>query len=107
MISYFSTLFHPYLPISLFPSILKASFNHVISEMPYVLLVSVIYNMEPIKRKKPYSFSPIDCGVIKTVKKRFSKFLFPIINILIIRHGVKVMGFLTDLKVYNHHCSMS
>ena len=62
----------------------------------------------------PYSFSPIDCrsSVMKTVKKTKNE-------ILISNHQyldnqtddrlVKVMGFLTDIKVYtgNYDCSMS
>ena len=52
----------------------------------------------------PYSFSPIDCSVRKTVRK--TQNLISISNHRFLENQtgdwlVKVMGFLTDLKVYN------
>ena len=58
----------------------------------------------------PYLFSSIDCSVIKTVRKTENEILISNHKYLDNQTGdwlVKVMGFLTDLKVYNYDCSMS
>ena len=58
----------------------------------------------------PYSFSPIDCSVMKTVWQTQNLILIFNHKYLDNQTGVrlvKVMGFLTDLKVFNYHCSMS
>ena len=36
----------------------------------------------------PYSFPPMDCSDMKTVRKTIFKFRFPIINILIIKQAI-------------------
>ena len=58
----------------------------------------------------PYSFSQIDGSVMKTVRKTQNLVLITNHKYLDNQTGdrlVKVMGFLTDLNVYNHHYSMS
>ena len=57
----------------------------------------------------PYSFSPIDCSVMKTVWQTVFKICNFNHKYLDNQTGdllIKVMEFLTDLKVYNYHCSM-
>ena len=58
----------------------------------------------------PYSFSPIDCSVMKTVKKTQNMVSISNHKYLDNQTGdglVKIMGFQTDLTFYNYHWSMS
>ena len=55
----------------------------------------------------PYSFSPIDCSVMKTVRKTQNLISISNHKYLDNQTGdwfVKFMRFLTGLKVYNYHC---
>ena len=57
----------------------------------------------------PFSFSPIDCSVMKTVWQTVFKICnsnYKYLDNKTSDRLVKVMGFLTDLKFYNYHCSM-
>ena len=57
----------------------------------------------------PYSFSPIDCSVMKTVEKTQNQISIFNHRYLDNQTGdqlVKVMEFLNDLKVYNYDCSL-
>ena len=57
-----------------------------------------------------YSLSPIDCSVMKTVwqmQNLISIFNHKYLDNQTVDRLVKIMGFLTDIKVYNYHCSMS
>ena len=57
-----------------------------------------------------YSFSTIDCSVIKTIRKTKNEISISNHKYLNNQTGdrlVKVMGFLTDIKVYDYDCSMS
>ena len=104
----------------------KASFNNVKSEKhgltcyqclwygvilkPYITKLRFKMIMKCLKKVKffewpvlPYSFSPIDCSVIKTVRKTQNLISMSNHKYLDNQTGdllVKVMGFLTDLKVH-------
>ena len=105
---------------------LKASFNNVKSEMHgptcyqfvwYGLILKPYYkkmDFKVIMRFRvtsflPYSFSPIECNGMRTVRKTHN--LISIYNHKYLDNQtgnrlVKVMGFMFALEVYNFDCSM-